>query len=59
MPNRGRSGLAGGSDRVAASHQPIAIVLDFVNPIGSAWWAVSGRRQAGLDKAGGRHAENR
>ncbi len=39
--------------RVAAGHQPIAIVLDLVNPVRAARRSFGGGRKAGLDEAGG------
>jgi hypothetical protein len=42
------------ADRVSAGHQPIAVVLDLVDPIGSGWRPVGGGWEAGLYEAGGR-----
>src|SRR6266852_2103902 len=38
--------------RVAAGHQPIAVVLDLVNPVRAARWSFGGGRKAGLVEAG-------
>jgi hypothetical protein len=40
------------ADRVSAGHQPIAVVLDLVDPIWSEGWALSRVWKAGFDKAG-------
>jgi hypothetical protein len=40
------------ADGVTASHQPIAVMLNLVDPIGSGGWAFSRRWKAGFDKAG-------
>jgi hypothetical protein len=37
--------------RVAAGHQPIAVVLDLVNPVGAGRGAVGWGGQAGFDEA--------
>lgn len=41
------------ASRIAAHHQPQAVVLDLVNPIGTGRRLVGGGRKAGLDEAGG------
>jgi hypothetical protein len=40
------------ADRVSAGRQPIAVVLDLVDPIWSEGWALSRVWKAGFDKAG-------
>ena len=40
------------ADRIAAGHQPVAVVLDLVNPVGAGRRSVGGRREAGLDEGG-------
>jgi hypothetical protein len=42
-------GVAGSSRR---SHQPVAVVLDLVNPVGAGRGLVGGGRKAGLDEFG-------
>ena len=36
---------------IATGHEPIAVVLDLVNPVGAGRGLVGGRRKAGLDEA--------
>src|SRR5258706_15677083 len=40
--------------RVAAGHQPIAVVLDLVNPVRAARWSFGGGWEGGLGEAGGK-----
>ena len=40
------------ADRVSPGHEPVAVVLDLVNPVGPRGWTVGGGRETGLDKLG-------
>ncbi len=48
QPDADRQGIASG-------HQPIAIVLDFVNPVRPGWRLLARRWQAGFDNGRQRH----
>jgi hypothetical protein len=39
-------------DGVAARHQPIAVMLDLIDPVRSRWRPLGGRREAGFDMRG-------
>jgi hypothetical protein len=45
------TGEQANADRIASGHQPIAVMLDLVDPIGSGGWPIGGRRKAGFDIA--------
>jgi hypothetical protein len=44
------AGEQANADRVSPGHQPIAVVFDLVDPIGTRGRAVGGRRKAGFYK---------
>jgi hypothetical protein len=46
------SGEQANANRIAAGHQPIAVVLNLVDPIGSGGRLVGGGWKAGFDKTG-------
>ena len=50
------------ANRIAARHQPVAVVLDLVNPVGAGRRSIGGGRKAGLDEAApgrrGRYAQH-
>jgi hypothetical protein len=44
------------TDRIAPSHQAVAVVLDLVNPVGAGRGLVGGGWEAGFDEGSTRHA---